>query len=159
MSLFGLQQDCRRKIGVLAVRARKETQIRNNHFYPEVRKSGVYEIILLSSIILTKILIWGPRVLEQHCVGKCLSVTFQSSSSRRKLIFCASFLEKRSCLKHFMFPPLTPHMLILACVQTVILCSTCCPQKKNYQKRHLTYFSFDHILAGVIKIKRKLQVP
>lgn len=94
MKLFGLLQDCRRKIGVLAVGARKETQIRNNHFYPEVRKSRVYEIILLSSIILTKILIWGPTVLEKHRVGKCLSATFQSSSSRRKLIFCASFLEK-----------------------------------------------------------------
>lgn len=59
----GILQDCSRKIGVLAVGTRKKTQIRNNHFYPEVRKYRLYELILLSSIILTQILIWGATVL------------------------------------------------------------------------------------------------
>lgn len=52
-------QDCRKNIGILAAGTRKMTQIRNNQFYPEVRKYRLYELILLSSIILTQILIWG----------------------------------------------------------------------------------------------------
>lgn len=67
-------QDCRRKIGVLAVGTRKKTQIRNNHFYPEVRKYRLYELILLSSIILTQILIWEATVLEKYCAGKRLPI-------------------------------------------------------------------------------------
>lgn len=51
--------------------------MRNNHFHPEVRKHELYELTLLSSIILTQILILGGMVLEEHCVGKCLSITFE----------------------------------------------------------------------------------
>lgn len=51
--------------------------MRNNHFHPEVRKHELYELTLLSSIILTQILISGAMVLEKYCVGKCLSITFK----------------------------------------------------------------------------------
>jgi len=84
---------------------------------------------------------------------------FQSSTSRRKLIFCTSFLEKWSCLEHFKFRTPTPHMLYWQVFKLSSSVLHSAHVKRKILKRDLTYFNFYYNLASVIKIKRKLQVP
>lgn len=120
------------------VGARKETQIRNNHFYPEVRKSRLYEIILLSPIIPTKILIWGHTVLEKHCVGKCLS-DFSEFILKEKTDFLCIILGEIELPKAIYVPTInTPYAYTGKCSSCHSLLYMLLTEEK-LSKRHFTF--------------------
>lgn len=95
----------RKKNWYISSRDQKETQIRNNHFYPEVRKHRLYELILLSSIILTQILISGATVLGKCCVRKCLSIYYFSKCILKEITdFLCIILGEMKLPKAFQVP-------------------------------------------------------